>query len=230
LPSALLVARAAKSDNARAVSPATLFALAGSAALPALAAVRFVQFALAPAQYDDAYSMSLAALVIAQIPLGLLAGAFAGAAYIEGPAWRRAAVYLAVIVIIGVACGLSRLALDSDMGPIIGWAIAMQVAILLFAGPIPPLAIARIEAIAEDSVNLTILAPFVALIVGIAAVAWRPHDWEWSDLAWIGALYFALRAWSAAYAFTPPFEVRRKGFFVRPWIERLVRPARKGDA
>ncbi len=212
------------------MSPANLFALVGSAALPALAAIRYLQFARAPSSYDDDYSLSLVALFIAQIPLGLLAAAFVGVSYIEGPAPRRVLIYLAAIVVIGVASGLARLAFDSDIGPIIGWAIAMNVAVLLFAGPIPPLARARIEAVAEDAVNLTILAPFVALIVGIAAVAWRPHAWEWSSLAWFGALYFALRAWSAAYAYTAAFEVRKKGFFQRPWIERLVRPARKGDA
>jgi hypothetical protein len=211
------------------VTPATLFALVGSAALPALAAFRYVQFALAPARYDDAYSLSLAALLLAQIPVGLLAGAFAGASYIEGPAWRRTLVYFIAIAVIGVVGGFARFAFDSDLGPYIGWAIAMHVVILLFAGPIPPLARARIESIAEDSVNLTVLVPFVALVAGIAAVAWRPHDWGWSDLAWMGAVYFALRAFSAAYAFTPAFEARRKGFFQRPWIEWLVRPARKGS-
>jgi hypothetical protein len=58
---------------------------------------------------------------------------------------------------------------------------------------------------------------------------WR-HDLGLTDLAWIGAAYFALRAWSAVYVYTPAFAARRKGFFQRAWIEKLVTPNRKGDS
>ena len=118
------------------------------------------------------------------------------------------------------------------MGPIIGWAIVMQLAIIAVAGPQPDLARARIEATAGDSVNLFILAVF-AILLGCAValtllVNTRGPDgvsrieFEWSDLAWIVGGYFALRAWSAFYVFTPAFEVRRKGFFQRAWVDRVI--------
>jgi hypothetical protein len=222
-----------------AMSPAILAALVANAAMPAYTAYRYVTFALAPDGFSDDYSLSLAALMIAQLPLCLLGGVFSGVSYIEGPAWRRVLVYVVVVAVFGLATGLAKLAWDSDMGPILAWAVAMQLLIIAVAGPQPALARARIDAVAGDAVNLTILTPFVALVLGIAAVAlqpaiarrleWRPFAFEWSDLAWICAAYFALRAWSAAYVFTPSFEARRKGFFERPWIEALLKPSRKGD-
>jgi len=215
-----------------------LFALVANAAMPAYTAFRYVQFALAPGQYGDDYSLSLAALMVAQLPLCLLGAAFAGVSYIEGPGWRRVLVYVVVVAIFGVATGMVRLAWDTDIGPILAWAVAMQLLIIALAGPQPALARARIDAVTGDAVNLTILTPFVGLILGIAAVAlqpaiarrieWRSFSFEWSDLAWLCAAYFVLRAWSAAYVFTPGFAARGKGFFERAWIEALVKPARKG--
>ena len=217
-------------------SPVTVQA---NAAMPAYTAYRYVQFALAPGEFGDDYSLSLAALMIAQLPLCLLGGAFAGVSYIDGPGWRRVLVYVVVVAVFGLATGLAKLAWDTEMGPILAWAVAMQLLIIAVAGPQPALARVRIDAVTGDAVNLTILTPFVALVLGIAAVAlqpaitrrleWRSVSFEWSDLAWICAAYFALRAWSAAYAFTPGFEARRKGFFQRRWIEALVKPAPKGD-
>lgn len=217
-----------------------LAALVANAAMPAYTAFRYVQFALAPGQYGDDYSLSLAALMVAQLPLCLLGAAFAGVSYIEGPGWRRVLVYVVVVAIFGVATGMGKLAWDTDIGPILAWAVAMQLLIIALAGPQPALARARIDAVTGDAVNLTILTPFVGVALGIAAVAlqpaiarrleWRSFSFEWSDLAWLCAAYFALRAWSAAYVFTPGFAARGKGFFERAWIEALVKPARKGES
>jgi hypothetical protein len=217
------------------VSPALLFAIAGNAVMPAYTAWRYAEFARDPSRFDDSYSFGLAALMIAQVPLGLLAAAFAGVSYIEGPAWRRVLVYLVVIALIGIVSGFAKLAWETELGPIIGWAIVMQLTILVFAGPQPDLARARIDAVAHDSVNLTILAPFVGLVaVGLVFAAQDFLDWKHNlgltDLAWVGAAYFALRAWSALYVYTPAFAARRQGFFQRAWIEKLVTPSRKGES
>lgn len=221
------------------MSPATLFALAANAALPAVTAYKYAEFALAPDRYDDEYSLALATLMIAQIPLVLLGAAFAGVSYIEGPAWRRVLVYAIVVAVIGAVSGLAKMVWQTELGLVIGWAIAMQLVIIALAGPQPEIARARIDAMSSDAANLTILAPFAGLIAALAAVALQPHlaklsDWktftfEWSDLAWIGAAYFAMRTWSAIYVFTPAFEARRKGCFQRAWIERLVTPSPKGE-
>ena len=56
---------------------------------------------------------------------------------------------------------------------------------------------------------------------------WHDLEFELSDLAWIGAMYFVLRAWSGAHAYLPAFDVRRKGYFQRPWIESVTRLGRK---
>jgi len=73
-----------------------------------------------------------------------------------------------------------------------------------------------------------VVAGAVALVPVVNRhVGWRTITLEWSDIAWIGALYFALRAWSAAYVYLPAFEARgRKGYFTRPWIEKTVRLGR----
>ena len=222
------------------MSPGTLVALAANAAMPAVTAYKYAQFALVPGQYDDDYAMALATLMIAQIPLCILGGAFSGISYIEGPAWRRVLIYVIVVAFIGTIGGFAKMAWETDLGPIIGWAVAMQIVIIALAGPQPELACARIDAVSWDAVNLTILAPFAGLIAIAAAIALQPHlaslsDWktfafEWSDVAWVGAAYFALRTWSAIYVFTPAFEARRKGYFQRAWIEWLVKPSPKGES
>lgn len=217
------------------MSPGYLFAVVGNAIMPAYTAWRYAQFALDPSRFDEAYSSGLWALAIAQIPLCLLGAAFAGVSYIEGPAWRRVLVYVVVVGIVGVASGMAHLVWDAELGPIVGWAIVMQLAIIAFAGPQPDLACARIDAITHDAVNLLIMTPFAGLIaIGIVFAAqdllsWK-NDLGLTDIAWIGAAYFVLRAWSAVYAFTPAFEARRKGFFQRAWIEKLVTPNPKGEA
>jgi len=208
----------------------TWFAMLSNAALPALAAVRYAQFALTPGQYDDDHALSLWALFIAQFPFCLLGAVFSGVSYIEGPGWRRVLVYAGVVAFVGALSGAAGFFFDTEIGPILAWAVAMQVVTLMFAGPQPALARARIDAGANDALNLTILAAFG----GLAAVAgalllqnfagWRwTITFEWSDLAWVGAVYFVLRAWSGAYLYTDAFETRRKGFFQRSWIDWLIR-------
>lgn len=213
---------------------AYLFAIVGNAIMPAYTAWRYAAYALAPGDFDEAYSEALATLMIAQIPLALLGGAFAGVSYIEGPAWRRALVYLVVIAFVGVISGMAKLAWDTTMGPIIGWAIVMQLTILVFAGPQPDLARARIDAVAHDAVNLLVLTPFVGLAaIGAVLAAHQFLGWQHglalTDIAWIGTTYFALRTWSAVYVYTPAFDSRRLGFFQRAWIENLLKRTPKGE-
>lgn len=216
------------------MTPAAWFALLLNVALPAYTAFRYAQFAWNPGWVDDGYGLSLLVLYVAQFPVTLAGAAFAGASYIEGPGWRRVLVYAVVVAVVGGLTGLARVVIDSDLAPIVGWAIALQVVMLMFVGPQPALALARIEAVTTEAVNLTLLAAyaaFIAIAAGIALLdftgglhaAHHPVDVTWTDLAWVGALYFTARAWSVAYAFTPAFEIRRKGFFDRPWIERFVR-------
>ena len=211
----------------------TWFALLANIALPAYAAFKYAQFALAPQDFSEEYAQALVTLLIAQIPLVILGAVFAGVSYIEGPAWRRVLIYAIVVAIIAVIGGFAKLAFDTEMGPIIAWALAMQILLLVFVGPQKDLAHARIEAVTGDAANLTVIMPFAGLIAIVAAVAgqpygsrffeWRSVELEWSDSAWIGAAYFALRAWSAAYVYTPWFERRRKGYFERPWIDWLFK-------
>lgn len=214
-------------------APSTWFALLSNAALPAFAAFKYAQFALAPSQYDDDYWFLLAVLFIAQFPLGLLGAAFSGVSYIEGPSWRRVLIYLAVVAVVGGLSGMASLAFEPRIGPIIVGAVAMQLVLLMFVGSQPALACARIDAVTRDAVNLTILAVWGGLGAIACALlfqhfaggirAWQTIAFEWSDLAWVGAVYFALRAWSAAYVYTSAFEARRKGYFQRPWIAWFIR-------
>ncbi len=215
------------------MNPSTWLSLLANGALPGYTAYRYAQYALAPGNYDETYAYALVTLFIAQLPLCLLGAVFAAVSYIEGPSWRRVLIYLIIIAVIATVAAIARFRLDADYGPIIGYAIAMQIVILMFVGEQPKLALARIEAIFNDGANLLILSVWGGVIGIVAALAlqqyargkgeWHDLEFEMSDLAWIGVVYFALRAWSAVYVYTPAFEVRRKGFFTRPWIEKLVR-------
>lgn len=201
--------------------------------MPALAAFKYAQLAIAPGQYDDDHVLSLVALFIAQFPLCLLGAAFSGVSYIEGPSWRRVAVYVGVVAVVGVLSGLGTFAYNTELGPILAWAVAMQVMILMFAGPQPALARARIDAVTNDTMNLFMLAVYGGLVAIAGALLLQNYagslregwsiTFEWSDLAWVGAGYFALCACSAAYVYTTAFEARRKGYFQRPWIDWLIR-------
>lgn len=214
------------------MSPSTAFAVVANATMPGYTAWKYAAYALWPEQFDDAYSEGLATLAIAQVPVALLGGVFAGVSDIDGPGWRRALIYVIVVAIVGVVGGFGRLLWDSNMAAILGWTIAMQLLIVGFAGPQPELARARIHAVTEDGANLLVLAAFGGVFGAFALLALfslleRPNPLELTDMAWIGAAYFALRAWSAVYAFTPWFEQRRQGFFDREWIRSIVTPAKK---
>jgi hypothetical protein len=58
-----------------------------------------------------------------------------------------------VVGLVGAVSGIAKLAWDTELGPIIGGAIAMQLFIIVVAGPQPDLARARISAVAEDEVD-----------------------------------------------------------------------------
>lgn len=218
------------------IAPATLFAMLANAAMPAYTAYRHVALALDPTAYDEAFVSSLWALFFAQIPVAMLMVVFAGVSTIEGPAWRRVAVYVVVVALLAAISGFWRTAFDNEYGPVLAWALGMQLVTLMCAGPQPALAQARIEAVAEDIATLfvvTILGGLVAVVAAVAlvpyvnqALEWRTITLEWTDLAWIGALYFALRAWSGIYVFTAAFEARGKGYFQRPWLDRIARMGR----
>jgi hypothetical protein len=104
---------------------------------------------------------------------------------------------------------------------------------LLFLGRDAAQARRRVSAVAEDGVNLIILACWAiaaALILGVilskyagGALASLGIVLRLSDIAWVVAAYFVLRAVSAAYVHTAAFARRGKGFFDRPWINWLVK-------
>jgi len=215
-------------------SAGTAFAILFNTVPTAYTAFRYARFAFAPGDFDDTHAEALATLFIAQFPLAFLGAAFAGAMYIEGPAWQRVVAYVVVVALAGVVSGFALSEWTGDLGVIVAWGAAMQVAILVTAGPQPALARARIDAVVNDAANLLILSVIVGLIATAAALLfrqyagtdfgdWRRFEFEISDLAWVGAAFFAARTWSGAYAFTGAFEARRKGYFERPWIERVVR-------
>lgn len=206
----------------------------GDGAGAAIIAWRYATFAWNPGGYDDEHWQALLTLYFAQFPVTLFGGAFAGASYIEGPWWLRVGVYAFVVALVALVSGAAGSILDSPLAPIVGWAIVLQVTMLMFVGSQPALALARIEAVTTDAVHLTVLAAYAALIAIAAGIAFLemtggihaahpPIDLTWTDVAWVGALVFALRAWSVAYAYTPAFDARRKGCFDRPWIDRVVR-------
>ena len=225
-------------------SIATWFGLLANAAMPAYTTYKYLVYAHAPGEFDDAYADALFTLFIAQIPMCILAAVFAAVSQVDGPMWRRVLVFVITVAIIAAIGGFWKLAFDSQMGPILGWAIVMQLMIIAVAGPQPALAGARIDAVAYDSANLFLLAVFAILIGCAVALAFLINtrgpdgvsriEFQWSDAAWIVGGYFACRTWSALYVFTPAFEARGKGFFQRPWIDwvilRLGKPRQYGDS
>lgn len=213
---------------------ARLLAIACNAAMPTYTAWRYVEYALDPGRFDEAYSEWLATLIVAQLPLALVTDAFAAVVSVAGPWWQRALIYLVIIAVMAAGSTLAGMAWNSEIGAVVGWAIVMQLTILVFAGRQPELARARIEAVWYDSANLIFLTPFAGLIaVGIVLAAKDSFAWladsALTDLAWIGAAYFAMRAWSAVYVYTGWFEARRKGFFQRAWIDKLTTKSPRGD-
>jgi hypothetical protein len=111
--------------------------------------------------------------------------------------------------------------------------VATQTFSLFFLGKDPAKARRRVSAVAEDGVNLIILACWsiaAALVLGVVVTKYAAGtlarlriDLRLSDVGWVVAAYFALHAFSAGYVHTSAFERRGKGFFDRPWINWLVR-------
>jgi hypothetical protein len=207
---------------------------AGASALtPAAAAIAYGLAALHPERVSDQAGQALAAYFLTQLPLALLSGAFSGAMYLEGSAVRRVLIYLAVVGV-GVGVGWAMMkSTASVFAPAVGGAVATQTLTLLFLGKDAAKARRQVSAVAEDGVNLIILACWgiaVSLILGVVlskyaagALASLGIDLRLSDVAWVVAAYFALRAVSACYVHTAAFARRGKGLFDRPWINWLVR-------
>jgi hypothetical protein len=204
-----------------------------SALMPAAAAVGYGLAALHPERVSEQAGLALAAYFLSQLPLTLLSGAFSAAMYLPGPAARRVLVYLAVV---GMAVGVGWAAMKSTasvFAPAVGGAVATQTFSLLFLGKDAARARRRVSAVAADGVNLIILACWAiaaALVLGVVArkyaagaLAALGIDLRLSDIAWVIAVYFALRAVSAGYVHTAAFARREKGLFDRPWINWLVR-------
>lgn len=207
---------------------------AGAAALmPAAAAAVYALAALHPERVSDRAGLALATFFLSQLPLTLISGAFVGAMYLDGPAVRRILVYLAVV---GVAVAVGWIAMKSTasaFAPAVCGAVATQTFSLLFLGKDAARARQRVSAVAEDGVNLIILACWAiaaALVLGVVAtkyaagaLAYAGIELRLSDIAWVVAGYFGLRAVSAGYVHTAAFARRGKGLFDCPWINWLVR-------
>jgi len=203
-----------------------------SALMPAAAAAVYGVAALHPDRVSDQAGLALAAYFLSQLPLPFLSAAFSAAMYLDGSAVRRVLVYLAVV---GMALGVGWAALKSTasvFAPAIGGAVATQTFSLLFLGQDAARARRRVSAVAADGVNLIILACWsiaAALILGVlvwkyaaATLARLGIYLRLSDVAWVVAAYFALRAASATYVHTAAFARRGKGLFDRPGINWLV--------
>jgi hypothetical protein len=203
-----------------------------SALMPALAAAAYAFAALHPDSVPDRVGLALAAYFIAQLPLTFVSAAFSAAIYLEGSPVRRVLVYLAVVgVAAGVGWALMR-STASVFAPAVGGAVATQTFSLFFLGTDAARARRRVSAVAADGVNLVILAFWAiaaALILGViaskyaaGALARLGIELRMSDVAWVVAAYFVLRAVSAGYVHTAAFERSGKGLFDRPWINWLV--------
>jgi len=201
--------------------------------VPAAAAAVYALAALHPERVSDSLGQALGVYFLAQLPLALLAGVFSAAMYVEGPPLRRVLIYLAVVGA-GVAAGWAGMKSEaSAFAPAVGGAVATQTVSLLFAGRDAARARRRVSAVAEDGVNLIILACWgiaASLIAGVvlqhyaaAGLARFGIVLRVSDVAWVVAAYFAARALSAGYVHTAAFEQRGKGVFDRPWINWLVK-------
>ena len=203
-----------------------------SALMPALAAAAYGFAALHPERVSDRVGLALAAYFISQLPLTFVSAAFSAAMYLEGSPVRRVLVYLAVV---GVAAGVGWAVMKSTasvFAPAVGGAVATQTFSLFFLGADAARARRRASAVAADGVNLIILACWAiaaALILGVLAskyaagtLARMGIELRMSDVAWVVAAYFGLRALSAGYVHTAAFARRGKGLFDRPWINWLV--------
>jgi hypothetical protein len=201
--------------------------MALAAALPAATALAYAGYALVPERYPESFRLWAALLLVAEMPLCLLGAVFAGAAAIPGTA-RRVGVYLVVVALLVGAGGLWELLEDDQMGPLLAWAALGHVVGLLWLGPDAELAVARADAIATDAATLVPLTGWLLVISAVAILVWAwasdipAERAPWGQLAWVGALHFALRAWSGAFAHGAAFAASRRGLLDRPWIDRLL--------
>jgi hypothetical protein len=204
-----------------------------SALMPAGAAVIYSLATLHPERVSDPLGLALSTYFLSQLPLTLIAGAFSGAMYLDGSAVRRVLIYLAVV---GVAVGVGWAMMKSTasvFAPAVGSAVATQTFSLLFLGKDAARARRRVSAVAEDSVNLIILACWAiaaSLVLGVIVSKYAARTLanlgialRLSDIGWVVAGYFALRAVSAGYVYTAAFARGGKGLFGRPWINWLVK-------
>src|SRR5215831_8023236 len=141
-----------------------------SASAPAAAAAVYSLAALHPERVSDSLGQALAVYFLAQLPLALLAGVFSAAMYVEGPPLRRVLIYLAVVGA-GVGAGWAGMkSAASAFAPAVGGAVATQTFSLIFMGRDAARARRRVSAVAEDGVNLIILACWAvaaSLILGV---------------------------------------------------------------
>jgi hypothetical protein len=225
--------RAEEREDSTRVERTNWLSACASALIPAAAAAVYAFVAQHPERVSDQLGQALAVYFLSQLPLTFISGAFSGAMYLEGPAVRRALIYLGVVA---VAVGVGWAAMKSAaavFAPAIGGAVATQTFSLLFLGKDAARARRRVSAVAEDSVNLIILACWAivaSLILGVIASKYAAGtlaslgiELRLSDIAWVVAAYFLLRAISAGYVHTAAFARRGKGLFDRPWINWLVR-------
>lgn len=227
------VARGSEDSGISAGVENTSWLRAGASALvPAAAAAVHALAALHPDRVSERVGLALAAYFLSQLPLTFLSAAFSAAMYLPGSAVRRVLVYLAVV---GVALGVGWAVMKgtaSVFAPAIGGAVATQTFSLFFLGSDAARARRRVSAVAADGVNLIILACWAiaaALVVGVVVQKYAGRrlaglgiELRLSDVAWVVAAYFALRAWSAAYVHTAAFARSGKGLFDRPGINWLV--------
>lgn len=198
-----------------------------AAALPLATALAYAGFALIPERYPEAFPMWASLVLLAEMPLCLLGAVFAGAAAIPGAA-RRVGVYLVVAVVLAGVGGLWELINDDQMGPVLAWAALGHVVGLIWLGPDAELAVARADAIASDAATLVPLTGWVLALAAVLILVWSEASGigaeraPWVQLAWVGALHFALRAWSGAHANGTAFAASRRGLLDRPWIDRLL--------
>jgi hypothetical protein len=208
-------------------------AMIADALVPALTACFFAAFALDPQRFPEDYSLWLAGLFLAELPLSLLGGVFAAVAVglLDCPVPVRVLTYLVIVGVLGIA-GLSPLIFDTHWGPILAWSVLGHLVRLAFLRRDLPLAGARLEAVAKDCTNLVILLIWggvLATAIGAAlndfahGTLERLHvTLEMTDLAWVAVIYFVLRGWSAAYANSAAFALRAQGYFDRPSINWMV--------
>lgn len=198
-----------------------------AATLPLATALAYAGYALVPERYPESFPTWAAMVLLAEMPLCLLGAVFAGAAAIPGAA-RRVGVYLVLAALLVGLGGLWEMFNDDQMGPLLAWAALGHVVGLIWLGPDPDVAVARADAIAADAATLVPLTGWILVLAAAAILGWSAANGipaeraPWGQLAWVGALHFALRAWSGAHAYGAAFAASRRGLLDQRWIDRLL--------